>query len=105
MIITAWRELPSSATLVKMLTGTATKYVRHHISHAIGCCLSHLPALCLVHRLSSQFRLTYNMILNLLRTEDLSVEDMIKRSFSEFATQVRPPPATHCHRPLGQDWA
>ncbi len=27
------------------------------------------------------------MILNLLRTEDLSVEDMIKRSFSEFATQ------------------
>jgi hypothetical protein len=38
-------------------------------------------------RLQSQFRLTYNMILNLLRTEDLSVEDMIKRSFSEFATQ------------------
>lgn len=38
-------------------------------------------------RLSSQFRLTYNMILNLLRVEDMTVESMIKRSFSEFATQ------------------
>lgn len=37
--------------------------------------------------LKSQFRLTYNMILNLLRVEDMSVESMIKRSFSEFATQ------------------
>jgi len=38
-------------------------------------------------RLSSQFRLTYNMILNLLRVEALKVEEMIKRSFSEHATQ------------------
>ena len=37
--------------------------------------------------LRSQFRLTYNMILNLLRVEEISVESMIKRSFSEFATQ------------------
>jgi antiviral helicase SKI2 len=37
--------------------------------------------------LRSQFRLTYNMILNLLRVEEMSVEGMIKRSFSEFATQ------------------
>jgi antiviral helicase SKI2 len=37
--------------------------------------------------LRSQFRLTYNMILNLLRVEEMSVENMIKRSFSEFATQ------------------
>ena len=37
--------------------------------------------------LSSQFRLTYNMILNLLRVEEMSVESMIARSFSEFATQ------------------
>lgn len=37
--------------------------------------------------LRSQFRLTYNMILNLLRVEEMSVETMIKRSFSEFATQ------------------
>ena len=38
-------------------------------------------------RLSSQFRLTYNMILNLLRVEALRVEEMIKRSFSENASQ------------------
>lgn len=39
-------------------------------------------------RLSSQFRLKYGMILNLLKSEaELSVEAMIKRSFSEFATQ------------------
>lgn len=38
-------------------------------------------------KLSSQFRLTYNMILNLLRVEALKVEEMIKRSFSENAAQ------------------
>src|ERR1700761_8800096 len=37
--------------------------------------------------LQSQFRLTYNMILNLLRVEALRVEEMIKRSFSENASQ------------------
>uniref|UniRef100_A0A8D0DT23 SKI2 subunit of superkiller complex n=1 Tax=Salvator merianae TaxID=96440 RepID=A0A8D0DT23_SALMN len=35
-------------------------------------------------QLQSQFRLTYTMILNLLRVEALRVEDMMKRSFSEF---------------------
>lgn len=55
-------EPPPQIILRNMLTGTSTK-------------------------LQSQFRLTYNMILNLLRVEDMSVEDMIKRSFSEFATQ------------------
>jgi antiviral helicase SKI2 len=39
-------------------------------------------------KLRSQFRLTYNMILNLLRVEELKIEDMIKRSFSENATQA-----------------
>jgi antiviral helicase SKI2 len=39
-------------------------------------------------RLQSQFRLTYNMILNLLRVEALRVEEMIKRSFSENASQM-----------------
>jgi len=53
---------PPSPILRNMLTGSSTK-------------------------LQSQFRLTYNMILNLLRVEDMSVEGMIKRSFSEFATQ------------------
>ena len=37
--------------------------------------------------LQSQFRLTYTMILNLLRVEALRVEDMMKRSFSEFHNQ------------------
>ena len=58
----AWGEVPSESTLKKLLTGSATK-------------------------LSSQFRLSYNMILNLIRASDLSVEDMIKRSFSEFHAQ------------------
>lgn len=39
-------------------------------------------------KLQSQFRLTYNMILNLLRIEALKVEEMIKHSFSENSTQV-----------------
>lgn len=39
-------------------------------------------------KLQSQFRLTYNMILNLLRVEALRVEEMIKRSFSENASQM-----------------
>ncbi|KAL0077067.1 NUC185 domain-containing protein [Phycomyces blakesleeanus] len=38
-------------------------------------------------KLESQFRLTYSMILNLLRVEALKVEEMIKRSFSENSTQ------------------
>lgn len=38
-------------------------------------------------KLNSQFRLTFNLILNLLRVETLKVEDMIKRSFSENASQ------------------
>ena len=38
-------------------------------------------------KLESQFRLTYSMILNLLRVEQLRVEDMMKRSFSEFHSQ------------------
>ena len=55
-------EPPPQPMLKQMLTGSST-------------------------RLNSQFRLTYNMILNLLRVEEMSVESMIKRSFSEFATQ------------------
>lgn len=39
-------------------------------------------------KLQSQFRLTYNMILNLLRVEALKIEEMIKRSFSENSTQT-----------------
>ena len=39
-------------------------------------------------KLLSQFRLTYNMILNLLRVETLKIEEMIRRSFSENASQT-----------------
>lgn len=56
-------EAPPAATLRQMILGDPTK-------------------------LRSQFRLTYNMILNLLRVEALKIEEMIKRSFSENATQA-----------------
>jgi antiviral helicase SKI2 len=56
-------EAPPVAVLRQMMLGTPTK-------------------------LRSQFRLTYNMILNLLRVEALKIEEMIKRSFSENATQM-----------------
>lgn len=42
-------------------------------------------------RLESQFRLTYTMILHLLRVEELKVEDMLKRSFAEFHSQKNLP--------------
>ncbi|WCJ20363.1 RNA helicase ATP-dependent SK12/DOB1 protein [Euphorbia peplus] len=42
-------------------------------------------------RLQSQFRLTYIMILHLLRVEELKVEDMLKRSFAEFHAQKKLP--------------
>merc|ERR1719186_796515 len=40
-------------------------------------------------RLNSKFRLTYSMILNLLRVEQLRVEDTMKRSFAELDTQKK----------------
>ena len=64
VIMTCWdqRDKPDVARLHKMCKGAPT-------------------------RLESQFRLTYTMILNLLRVEDMTVEDMIRRSFSEVSTQ------------------
>ncbi|KAL9181427.1 hypothetical protein ACHAXT_010232 [Thalassiosira profunda] len=63
VVLCCFGDQPPPQTLLRnMLTGSSTK-------------------------LQSQFRLTYTMILNLLRVEDMSVEGMIKRSFSEFATQ------------------
>ncbi|KAI9769955.1 MAG: hypothetical protein M1840_003665 [Geoglossum simile] len=56
-------EAPPTTALKNMILGDATK-------------------------LRSQFRLTYNMILNLLRVEALKIEEMIKRSFSENAMQA-----------------
>ncbi|KAG8904178.1 hypothetical protein FRB99_002126 [Tulasnella sp. 403] len=62
VIIVSGDEAPDAAMLKNMMCGKPTK-------------------------LTSQFRLTYNMILNLLRVEALRVEEMIKRSFSENASQ------------------
>ncbi|TDH72069.1 hypothetical protein CCR75_008664 [Bremia lactucae] len=62
VIIACWNDVPEPTSLRTMLAGKATS-------------------------LSSQFRLTYTMILNLLRVEVLTIEDMMKRSFSEFHTQ------------------
>jgi len=40
-------------------------------------------------KLESQFRLTYSMILNLLRVESLTVEDVMKRSFLEAGSRMK----------------
>ena len=44
-------------------------------------------------RLQSRFRLTYSMILNLLRGEALTVHDMLRRSFAEYHTARAAPAA------------
>ena len=62
VIIAAWENFPTESQTRSLLTGRATK-------------------------LTSQFRLTYGMILNLMRVEDLRVEDMLARSFAEFHAQ------------------
>lgn len=46
-------------------------------------------------KLQSQFRLTYNMVLNLLRVEALKIEEMMKRSFSENTRQQLRPENEH----------
>eukprot|EP00727_Mastigamoeba_balamuthi_P013488 m51a1_g8762 putative helicase ski2w (1240) ;mRNA; f:131606-136281 len=66
VIIDCVSELPDAATMQQIILGVPTK-------------------------LTSQFRLTFNMILNLLRIEDLKVEDMMKRSFSEASSQKAVP--------------
>ncbi|KAL4067368.1 NUC185 domain-containing protein, partial [Scleroderma yunnanense] len=66
VIIVAGNDLPDEGDLRSMILGTPAK-------------------------LQSQFRLTYNMILNLLRVEALRVEEMIKRSFSENTSQQHLP--------------
>ncbi|XP_078343350.1 superkiller complex protein 2-like [Oculina patagonica] len=58
-------------------------------------CKGNVPLMADLHKmmlgkptqLVSRFRLTYSMILNLLRVEELRVEDMMKRSFAEFHMQ------------------
>ncbi|GBF97557.1 hypothetical protein Rsub_10158 [Raphidocelis subcapitata] len=66
VVVAAWEEVPGEAELRSLLTGRGVS-------------------------LESQFRLTYSMILNLLRVEDLKVEDMLRRSFAEFHAQRAQP--------------
>ncbi|GMH32178.1 hypothetical protein BSKO_00012 [Bryopsis sp. KO-2023] len=66
VIICSGEELPEEIDLRKLLKGRGLK-------------------------LTSRFRLTYSMILNLMRVEDLKVEDMLKRSFAEFHAQKAQP--------------
>lgn len=40
-------------------------------------------------KMKSQFRLTYSMILNLLRVESITVEDVMKRSFLEAGKLIK----------------
>lgn len=64
ILIKSAQSFPSSAELHQMMLGKPT-------------------------RLESRFRLTYNMMLQLLRVQQLRVEDMMARSFSEFGTRTR----------------
>ncbi|OMO90526.1 hypothetical protein COLO4_19087 [Corchorus olitorius] len=66
VIVMCRDEIPEERDLKHVMTGTPTK-------------------------LESQFRLTYIMILHLLRVEELKVEDMLKRSFAEFHAQKKLP--------------
>ncbi|XP_076346789.1 superkiller complex helicase subunit twister isoform X1 [Tachypleus tridentatus] len=64
VIILCKGDVPEMSDLYKMMLGKPTK-------------------------LESQFRVTYTMILNLLRVEKLRVEDMIKKSFGEIFSQKK----------------
>lgn len=66
VIIACPDEVPAEVSLRTMLLGQPTK-------------------------LTSQFRLTYTMILNLLRVQALRMEEMIKKSFSENSAQRSQP--------------
>lgn len=66
VIIACPEEVPAEATLRTTILGVPTK-------------------------LTSQFRLTYTMLLNLIRVQALRVEEMLKSSFSEHAGQRERP--------------
>ncbi|GAX76723.1 hypothetical protein CEUSTIGMA_g4170.t1 [Chlamydomonas eustigma] len=68
VLVACWEDVPPENELRTMLTGRGVS-------------------------LESQFRLTYSMILSLLRVEDLKVEDMLKRSFAEWRAQRSQPKA------------
>ena len=66
VIIACWHEVPDISLIKGLVVGKA-------------------------ERLESQFRLSYNQILNLLRVEDFDPFDMMMRSFSESTSQKQVP--------------
>ncbi|KAF2350406.1 P-loop containing nucleoside triphosphate hydrolase, partial [Trinorchestia longiramus] len=83
-------EMLFAKGLVKM-AGRAGRRGLDETGTVIILCKNDVPEMADLHqmmlgkpsKLESQFKLTYSMILNLLRVEALRVEDMMKRSFSE----------------------
>ncbi|KAL9658566.1 hypothetical protein ABK040_006104 [Willaertia magna] len=77
------------------MSGRAGRRGLDTVGNVIINCASEIPEEPLLQRLilgkathlESKFKLSYNMILNLMRVEDFKIQDMIKRSFSESKTQ------------------
>eukprot|EP01137_Pigoraptor_chileana_P029069 Opistho-2@13784 len=66
-------------------TGTVIILVKGDEAHEAS--LLHTMLLGKPTKLESKFRISYNMMLNLLRVQEVKVEDMLRRSFFESATQ------------------
>lgn len=64
MVVMCWDDIPEEGDLRRLLTGKPTK-------------------------LESQFRLTYSMILNLLRVEELKVSIFLLSTFGAWVTLNR----------------
>ncbi|XP_045618795.1 superkiller complex protein 2-like [Procambarus clarkii] len=86
---TGFRDLVPSEYI--QMAGRAGRRGLDTTGTVIILCKTDVPELSDLHRmmlgkptkLESRFKLTYSMILNILRVESISVEDMMKRSFSE----------------------
>nr|XP_039270547.1 helicase SKI2W-like [Styela clava] len=87
---TCMRELHAGEYI--QMAGRAGRRGKDTTGTVIILCKGDVPEISDLHKmmlgrptkLESQFRLTYGMILNLLRVEELRVQDMMKRSFAEF---------------------
>jgi antiviral helicase SKI2 len=97
VVITQWNDLDSdlgkhlTLILTLLLRRASLPVFRTHDNSDLRKMILGTPM-----KLVSKFRLTYNMILNLLRVEEFRVEDMMKRSFSETAQQRLAPQKQVC---------